>query len=154
MKSRFEIEDVNLGFQLAPIIDVIFVIMLFYMVRAGQMKMEHRLSMTLPGGCGLPGSYSIPPDEVLITIDDEGVVLLNEDEVGLVGDTKLEELAGRLAQLRENAALHGGKMLATLQTDPAVPYQRVIEVMNALSRARIVNMTFTVAEVDGQALPP
>lgn len=154
MKARFELENVNLGFQLAPIIDVIFVIMLFYMVRAGQLKVEHRLNMTLPGSAIGLTSDPTPPDDVIISIDDQGSVTLNEEEIAAASDVKMDSLAVLLTKLRENADAHGGKVLATLQTDPAVPYQRVIEVMNALSRAKIVNMTFTVGEGEGQALPP
>jgi len=144
MKTRrLEMEDVHLGFQLAPIIDVIFVIMLFYMVRAGTLKVEHRLGMTLPGKATVGNAY-IPPDEVIIAIDEQGNVALNEEEIAAASDAKLDSLSTLLIQLRENAGLHGGKVLAILQTDPATSYQRVIEVMNALSRAKIVDTTFTV----------
>lgn len=73
-------------------------------------------------------------------------MLLNDEDIGPATDTRLEGLGGVLEKLRENAALHGGAVLATLQTEPDASYQRVIEVMNALSRAKITNVTFTVGE--------
>ena len=39
----------DVGFQIAPMIDVVFVIMLFFMVMAGAVKVEHELKTTLPG---------------------------------------------------------------------------------------------------------
>ncbi len=79
-----------------------------------------------------------------ISVDEQGVVSLNGEEIAPADDVKLDSLSTVLGKLRENADTHGGKVLATLETDPATPYQRVIEVMNALSRAKIANMTFTV----------
>jgi biopolymer transport protein ExbD len=146
MKSRLEFESVNLGFQMAPMIDIVFVIMLFFMVLGGQMRVERQLSMTLPGKADVPTHDPLPPDEVILVIDDSGAIALNEEEIGGAEDVKLDALASLLVQLRENAALHGGKVLATLETQPDTPYQRIIDVMNALSRAKISNVTFTVGE--------
>jgi len=48
MKQREEQPDAAPGFQIAPMIDVVFVIMLFFMVMAGAVKVEHELKTTLP----------------------------------------------------------------------------------------------------------
>ena len=49
MKQAEQQPDANPGFQIAPMIDVVFVIMLFFMVMAGAVKVEHELKTTLPG---------------------------------------------------------------------------------------------------------
>ena len=49
MKQKPESPDAAPGFQIAPMIDVVFVIMLFFMVMAGAVKVEHELKTTLPG---------------------------------------------------------------------------------------------------------
>jgi len=41
MKQKPETADASPGFQIAPMIDVVFVIMLFFMVMAGAVKVEH-----------------------------------------------------------------------------------------------------------------
>lgn len=147
MKSRIEAEPINLGFQMAPMIDIIFVIMLFYMVRAGELKMERQLNMTLPSLQKEPATPSDQPfEELLLTVDEEGVVYLNDNEVGAPEDAKLESLAALLASIRQNASDSGVKVLATLKTEDATPYQRVMAVMNALAKAKISNLTFTVGE--------
>ena len=146
MKSRIESEPINLGFQMAPMIDIIFVIMLFYMVRAAQVQREHQLNMTLPGKENVDKFQRAPVEEILLTVDEEGVVYLNDEEAGAPGDTKLESLASQLEGIRKNASDTGLKVVAVLQTEQATPYQRVIEVMNALAKAKISNLTFTVGE--------
>ncbi len=49
MKSVLDDDTPHLGFQIAPMIDVVFVIMLFFMVMAGAVKVENHLISTLPG---------------------------------------------------------------------------------------------------------
>ena len=41
--------EVNLGFQIAPMIDVVFVIMLYFMVMAGAVQVENAHNTKLPG---------------------------------------------------------------------------------------------------------
>ena len=41
--------EVNLGFQIAPMIDVVFVIMLFFMVMASDVQVENAHNTKLPG---------------------------------------------------------------------------------------------------------
>lgn len=147
MKLRFESEPINLGFQIAPVIDVVFVIMLFYMVRAAQVKEEHRVTLTLPHVM----EHGAPTDvrqveELLLTVDEEGAVSLNDEEVGAADDTRLESLATLLGDIRKGAGENGLQVLVTLQTEETTPYQRVMDVMNALTKAKISNLTFTVGE--------
>ena len=43
MKTFTHEEDATMGFQIAPMIDVVFVIMLFFMASAGQQVIENEL---------------------------------------------------------------------------------------------------------------
>ena len=49
MRLELNSNDGNFGFQIAPMIDVVFVIMLFFMVMAGAVKVENELNTQLPG---------------------------------------------------------------------------------------------------------
>ena len=59
-------------------------------------------------------------------------------------DKKLPTLTVTLANLKRDADSRGGKVLVTLQTEEQAKYERVIDVLNALAKARIENVTFTV----------
>src|SRR6187402_1003633 len=74
-------EPVHLGFQIAPMIDVVFVIMLFFMVMAGAVKVEMILNTTLPGAA-VPdrADEPVPPDEIVVLIAEDGTVTMNEEE--------------------------------------------------------------------------
>ena len=59
--------------RIAPMVDVVFVIMLFFMVMAGNRKSGEPHNITLPGD-----SPTLPPNEIAIMIEDYGQVYLND----------------------------------------------------------------------------
>jgi biopolymer transport protein ExbD len=66
-----------LGFQIAPMIDVVFVILVFFMSLTATVKIEAELNTKLPGST--PTSERVEfPDEQTITIEAGGQVLLND----------------------------------------------------------------------------
>jgi len=95
MKQKPETADASPGFQIAPMIDVVFVIMLFFMVMAGAVKVEHELKTTLPGNAETAKETELP-DEVTIGVSETGEITLNEDPVGPPGDKLLENLYNQM----------------------------------------------------------
>jgi biopolymer transport protein ExbD len=142
-KGRKEVESVHLGFQIAPMIDVVFVIMLFFMVMAGAVQVEHELNLKLPGTIA-PDTPVKVIEETQIRILDSGEVLLNDDPMGEPGDVKLTNLAATMVRLTESSNVAGSEIVVTIVADEFAPYQRVINVLNALSIAKVKNVTFEV----------
>lgn len=142
-KARKEVEAIHLGFQIAPMIDVVFVIMLFFMVMAGAVQVENELNLKLPGT--MPSDA--PPEAIedtQIRVLESGEVLLNDDLMGDGADVQLANLSGTLARLVESSKASQSKVVVTIVADEFAPYQRVINVLNALSVARVQNVTFEV----------
>lgn len=142
-RGRAEIEGIHLGFQIAPMIDVVFVIMLFFMVMAGQVQVEHELNLKLPGTIASDKPLDVI-EETQVRVLDTGEVLLNDDPVGEPGDTLLRDLAATMLRLDESAKAAQSKTVVTIMAGEFAPYQRVIDVLNALSLARVQNVTFEV----------
>lgn len=136
-RQRIESSVVNLGFQIAPMVDVVFVIMLFFMVLAGTVQVENRHNTRLPGGYP-----TLPPDEIAIRIEDDGQVFLNEDPLDSPASKSLPELANNLVQLHEISEASNSELLVTIYADEAVRYERIVDTLDALTRARISNVTF------------
>ena len=134
--------EIHLGFQIAPMIDVVFVIMLFFMVMAGQQQVENELNLKLPGI--FDGENPLPVEETQIRVVETGEVLLNDDPVGEPGDSGLKNLAATMVRLSESSKAAQSKVVVTIMADEFAPYQRVIDVLNALAVARIENVTFEV----------
>jgi biopolymer transport protein ExbD len=143
-RRHLDVESVNMGFQIAPMVDVIFVIMLYFMVMAGAVKVEHELKTNLPGVTTNPSPDESDPDEVTIDIDVDGVVLMNDEEFDTPQDKDLPNLTNSIARLKEDADSRGSKVLVTIQAAEEAKYERIIDVMNALTKAKIANVTFTV----------
>jgi biopolymer transport protein ExbD len=145
--KRFEtsVSDGNLGFQIAPMIDVVFVIMLFFMVMAGKVRVEKELNSQLPGSAETQNETEFV-DEQIITISDIGEIALNDDPVDSATSHDLPELKNTLARLKQNADAAKTPAIVTIVSDPEAKYSRTVDVLDALAVARIDNVTFTTSE--------
>lgn len=140
-RKRRPSSEVNLGFQIAPMIDVVFVIMLFFMAMVGAMKVEKAHNTKLPGTVESK-EETVTPDEIAIRIDDEGQVYMNDDPLDSPTTKDLLELTGNLNSLREASDASKSKVLVTIYADELAHYERVVDVLDALSRAKIADVTF------------
>jgi biopolymer transport protein ExbD len=143
-RVRKESAEINLGFQIAPMIDVVFVILLFFIVQASAIQVETAHVTKLPGVAGpveLPG-------EIAIRIEDDGQVYLNDDPLDTPEAKNLPELASNLSQLRASSDATSSKVLVTIYANELARYQRVVDVLDALSRARISDVTFQGVDFD------
>lgn len=139
-----------MGFQIAPMIDVVFVIMLFFMVMAGSVKVEHELKMKLPGDP--EASTSAPtdsPDEVTISIAENGQVSVNDNPVDSQTDENLATLTQEMKMVAENARRSNQKILVTVSAEETAKYERIAYVLNALAKAGASeNVTFATADAE------
>lgn len=143
--SRRSSAEVHLGFQIAPMIDVVFVILLYFMIVAGDAQAERFHQTKLPSDSIVPG---LPPVEVILRIEDDGQVYLNEDPVDSAESRLLPELCGNLRDLREGSEATHSELLITISAHELAQYQRVVDVLDALTRAKIPNVTFQAGEPD------
>lgn len=140
--------DVNsgsVGFQIAPMIDVVFVIMLFFMVMAGAVKRENELNTTLPGDADTSTSTDFV-DEQIITVTEDGEVALNDDPLDNPKSALLPELTALLSRLKQSSDNAKSVLAITIASDEQAKYSRTIDVLNACAAAKISNVTFTVSE--------
>ncbi len=139
--------EVNLGFQIAPMIDVVFVIMLYFMVMAGAVKIENAHNTKLPGKVEAVTATSLP-DEIAIRIEDDGQVYLNEEPLDNPTIPTLPELAGNLVQLKQSSDASKAEVLVTIYANEQAKYERIVQVLDALSRAKISNVSFQASAPD------
>ena len=125
--------DKGHDFQIAPMVDVVFMLIIFFMLSAAIKQNEHTLGMKLPGTDGSNG------DPIELTIREDGVVLWNELEVGPADDKELKDLQTRLEQARE---LFGEDQPVIIAPRPSVQHSRVIDVLNVCAAARMRSLSF------------
>jgi len=135
----------HLGFQIAPMIDVVFVIMLFFMVMAGAVKVERELNTQLPGSAETSTSVEFV-DEQVITIAESGEVMLNEEPMDTPTSREMHALRATLTRLKKAGDEAHSPTLVTVVSEPNAKYSRTIDVLDALAVAEISNVTFTVSE--------
>jgi biopolymer transport protein ExbD len=123
-------------------IDVVFVIVLFFMVMAGQQKVEKYLRLMLPGGIDLSSHFKMP-EELAVSIEESGHVTLNDEGIDGPGSETLPQLTLCLARLKQEAASRQDVVVVTVQAAEQAKYERIIQVVNALSVAGIKHATFT-----------
>jgi biopolymer transport protein ExbD len=142
--------EVHLGFQIAPMIDVVFVILLFFIVQASDIQVETAHVTKLPGTIELEPGSALPPDEIAIRVEDDGQVYLNDDPLDTTDPSpnNLPELASTLNQLRESSEASQSKVLVTIYANELARYARVVDVLDALSRAKITDVSFQAGSPD------
>jgi len=142
------IHEENLQFQIAPMIDVIFILILFFMCSAGAVKTERHLASSLPGTAATDSPVDIP-DEQLIQITSAGQVLLNDREFDAGGKSHdMPQLLATLQRFRQAAEAGKTQAMVTITPQAYANYQRVIDVMNVCAAARIKNVSFRLETED------
>ncbi len=144
MKNTIHSDTTAIGFQIAPMIDVVFVIMLFFMVMTGSVKVERELRTWLPCPGTTTSPVDFPPDEITIGIAEDGTVTMNEQEFDTPKAKALPRLTESLIRAQESSKRQNQKVLVTLQAEEQASYERIIDVLNSLHKAGIQNVTFTV----------
>lgn len=127
---------------MGPMIDMVFLLLVFFMVTARPVKQESDISLGLPGTVAAEESVELP-DEQRIRIEDDGSIMLNDFVLGAPSDSKLDGLVSTLRRFKESADANRSEALVTLDADDATNHQRIVDVLNACARADITGVTFS-----------
>ena len=130
MRFRNE-EEENFSLDLTPLVDVVFLLLIFFMVSTVFVDFKRRIDISLP-----TSKVSIPDEtpkalELEITIDKQ--VFLNGNKVSL---KSLESALKKIDVDKKKAAI--------IRADKNLPYGDVIKVMGVLQSARILDISVAV----------
>ena len=130
MRFRNE-EEENFSLDLTPLVDVVFLLLIFFMVSTVFVDFKRRIDISLP-----TSKVSIPDEtpkalELEITIDKQ--VFLNGNKVSL---KSLESALKKIDVDKKKAAI--------IRADKNLPYGDVIKVMGMLQSARILDISVAV----------
>ena len=136
-------EDAKLELQVAPLIDVVFLLLIYFMVTASLIKKEADIGFILPANIEQDQMVEIPV-EVLIRITDDGTVEIegmrfNQD------DRELNDLVTQVAGLKEIARSQNSPFYVNVLPDRDALHYRVIDVMDACTAAGVHSLTFSKA---------
>src|SRR6185436_18776245 len=128
-------EDGDLGFQVAPMVDIVFVLMLFFMACAGAVVKQREIAIRLPSS----GHSPVPIAPVVISIDSSGVVQANDLPLGKADDHQLNGLREWLRNAHEK---FGNGDPVFIRPAMSVRHERVIAVLSAVGASGVKNLTF------------
>ena len=134
---------------LTPMIDVTFLLLIYFMVTTMLKQPEAELSIQLPGK---PKSSNVTPMEMIkVRIGDEGEVYLNGSEIEDGLDFEMPDLVGNLRQqkgMRDQLISSGLKseeeaeLKVQIESSGIAEHQASISVLNACSEAGVEKVTF------------
>jgi biopolymer transport protein ExbD len=130
---------------MTPLIDCVFLLLVFFMVSTTFNKQEADISFALPGTASQSDSVAIP-DEQIIQITEAGNVFLNDLEYDAPTDPDMPELIKTLTLFRKTAEANQVPAMITIAPEDNVKQQRVVDVLNACTASKIANVTFAVGD--------
>lgn len=133
--------------EIAPLIDMVFLLLIYFMVSASLVKSEGDLGIKLPGMI-VQQQEVVMPDEQIIEIRSNGRVFLNDAEFGSHDEQELPELVDTLMRYRLASEASKNKAMITIWAEDATRHQRVVDVMNACAAAGIENVTFSASAAE------
>jgi biopolymer transport protein ExbD len=126
--------DGDYGLQIAPMLDVMFVLLLFFMVMAGKQVKEAELGVQVPGS----SSVTTAKSPVNMQVSPDGLVTFNGSPVDVRDDEEMPKLRAKLKALIEVSP----EQSVIIRPKDGAPYQNVINILNACAAERVKNLTF------------
>lgn len=128
-------------FQMAPMIDIVFLLLIYFMVTTSIIKQEADLGMQLPGQVQ-QSTAVVMPDEQIIEVYADGRVVLNGQVYDSPASREMPNLTGVLRRFKQASDLARTPPMVTIQAEDEAVHQRVIDVMDACAAAGIKSVSF------------
>lgn len=125
----------ELQLNLTPLIDVVFLLLIFFMVSTS-FKKESKISLDLPEANGEIAEKL--PEVIEISINKDGEVFVNGE--GLI-NRQLETIKDAITQVANDPATP-----LVINADAQAPYQSVISVMDAAGQVGFNNLTLATQQ--------
>lgn len=130
-------EEGEFGLQIAPLLDVLFVLLLFFMISAGSQQREGELGIRLPSNGGSMGGTVETPIRIDITPD--GLVKYNDAPVDTMKSKEMPDLTSKLKNVVDK---FGDKQPVIITPAKQTRQERVIDVLNACGSAKLKSVAF------------
>lgn len=129
--------DGDIGLQIAPMVDVVFVLLLFFMASASLQQKELELGINLPTKGSAPHSDTVQVP-IEIDIDDNENVYWNRLPIA----DKSPELLELRSRLQEVIAKFGDKQPVIITPSPMVKHEKISQVLSACTAAGVKSLSF------------
>lgn len=135
MKIREEEEAEERGVNLTPMIDVVFLLIIFFMVSTTFIDLETDLEIDLPEASSGESTETISR-EMVVSLLPDGRIYLDDRE------TTIEALTYAL----QRAAERDPKQVVIIRGDKAANFENAVQVVDACKIAKITNVALRARE--------
>jgi biopolymer transport protein ExbD len=125
----------DVGFNMTPMIDVVFQLIIFFLLSSHLARQETHLPLPLPTADSGQAEEDEGQARVTVNVLADGTLLVASRPI------QPEELT---ALLRQRRGEHGDALQVRIRADRSVPYPRVEPVMLACVRAGVWNVAYAV----------
>jgi biopolymer transport protein ExbD len=133
MNFRKRLNIPQSSFQMAPMIDIMFLLLIFFMVAAVYAQWEKKIGIDVPTAQSFDDNPRIP-GEIIINIEDDGVIYVNNTQMSIA---RLENLLANVAQDYRDQPI-------IIRADGTTDHQDVMAVLDVCRTAGIWNVAFAV----------
>lgn len=126
---------------IAPMVDVVFLLLLYFIVSSTIQKQEADISFSLPGRIEQDAPIEMP-DEQVIRILANGQAIVNDYAYDAPELSRFVKLEAMLSRFRETSESNQVEARITIAPDDATSHGMVVKVMDACSHAGIEAVTF------------
>jgi biopolymer transport protein ExbD len=123
------------GIQLAPLVDVLLLLLIFFLLTWNAARNENELDVKVPKASAAK-EKSAPIGDVVVNVKSDGNVVVNRRTLS---GAELTELLKGLVQLNAEQAV-------VIRGDEAGAYKNIIGVLNICTQAGVTNVAFATAK--------
>ena len=134
MNFRKRAQPQLLGFQIAPMVDILLVLLVFFIVTWNFAITENELDVKVPTASAAKEQQSLT-DQTVLNVRKNGTVVMNRKELTL---DQLRDKLTRLSEINPDYAI-------ILRGDKQLPYENLMTVMDICRQANIWNVAFATA---------
>jgi biopolymer transport protein ExbD len=123
------------GIQLAPLVDVLLLLLIFFLMTWNAARNENELDVKVPKASSAK-EKSAPVGDVVVNVKADGNVVVNRRTLS---PAELTEMLKNLVQLYPDQAI-------VIRGDETGAYKNVVSVLNICSEAGVTNVAFATAK--------
>jgi len=135
MNFRSRAQPEASGFQIAPMIDIVFLLLIFFLVTWNFARYETELDVKVPTAReGKESRRAV--GEVILNVKNDGTIVMNRRTMS---QADLAAALTRIAEMYPDQAV-------ILRGDQGVEYRHIVEVLDICRRANIWNVAFATSK--------
>lgn len=132
MKFRVTPQHTHHGMNLVPLIDVLFILLIFFIVTFAMARFETELEISVPAAEASKSISQRQVGEMVINVREDGTIVWNSKEL------TENQLTGQLNEL----ARYNRKQAIIIRGDVSTPYEKIVRVLDATHRAGLYHVSF------------